>query len=49
MHITVYSARPYDRDALSATAQSTAHTWQFLDLRLDASTCLLYTSPSPRD
>lgn len=38
MNITVYSTRPYDRDALSAAAGGTAHTWQFLDVRLDAST-----------
>jgi D-lactate dehydrogenase len=41
MHITVYSTRPYDRQALEAAAgASSDHRWQFLEARLDALTAI---------
>lgn len=38
MHVTVYSTRAYDRQALERADLQRQHTWTFLEVRLDAST-----------
>jgi D-lactate dehydrogenase len=38
MHVAVYSTRPYDRDSIGRAALGSAHTFGYLEARLDAGT-----------